>query len=258
MKKLLIALVLLALPAFASASIDTNLYYGIKNKPEVQELQEFLIDKGFLTGQATGNFYSLTLKAVKSYQDSVNISHTGFVGVLTRKSINDTLLANLDDSDKDSVAETGTTPPTPVAQNTTNDVVTQLQAQNTLLQQQLQATQQLQQTTQQIVQNTTIVTAPPPPPPLEKNPELIVANTSNAPLTVSKPYFHFTAQVYKCGENLLMISDRDTTKQYFHINPGATTVEGDYWPSGGAGEVHLTFTCDTGLNQNMTFTVLPN
>ena len=47
MKKLIISLVLLFAPMIAFASIDTNLYYGIQNKPAVQELQEFLIDKGF-------------------------------------------------------------------------------------------------------------------------------------------------------------------------------------------------------------------
>lgn len=110
MKKLIVALSLLFVPLFASASIDANLYYGINNKAEVTELQEFLIDKGFLTGTATGNFYSLTLKAVKAYQASVNLPKSGYVGTLTRKSINDTLLADLSDYDNEAVAETGSVP----------------------------------------------------------------------------------------------------------------------------------------------------
>lgn len=112
MKKIIIALALLFVPLIASASIDMNLYYGIHNKPEVQELQEFLIDKGFLTGQATGNFYSLTLKAVKTYQESVGIPKTGYVGTLTRKSINDTLTADLQDSNNEALQETGSVPQT--------------------------------------------------------------------------------------------------------------------------------------------------
>lgn len=94
----------------ANASIDTNLYYGVKNKAEVQELQEFLIDGGFFTGNATGNFYSLTLKAVKAYQTSAGLPKTGYVGVLTRKAINDQLAADLQASDDQAIADTGSVP----------------------------------------------------------------------------------------------------------------------------------------------------
>lgn len=110
MKKLIIVLSLLFIPFFASASIDTNLFYGIQNKSEVIELQEFLSDKGFLNHASTGSFYSLTLSAVKKYQASMGINQTGYVGVLTRKSINDELALNLTDSNKESVAETGSIP----------------------------------------------------------------------------------------------------------------------------------------------------
>ncbi len=110
MKKIIIALSLLFLPLFASASIDANLYYGVHNKPEVTELQEFLISKNLLTGNATGNFYSLTLAAVKQYQASMGISKTGYVGTLTRKAINDELAAQLSDSNQESIDETGSLP----------------------------------------------------------------------------------------------------------------------------------------------------
>ena len=66
MKKYL--LIALLIPNIISASIDANLRYG-----------------------ATGNFYSLTLKAVKEYQKSVSITPTGFVGPLTRAKINQEL-----------------------------------------------------------------------------------------------------------------------------------------------------------------------
>lgn len=91
MKKIIIFLSLLFVPVFVSATIDQNLYYGIKQNNEVKELQQFLIGKGFLTGSATGNFYSLTFSAVKKYQASKNINTTGYVGPLTRQAINNDL-----------------------------------------------------------------------------------------------------------------------------------------------------------------------
>ncbi len=75
-------------PIFVLASIDQNLYYGLKLSNGVKELQQFLIGKGFLTGNVTGNFYSLTLNAVKNYQASKKINNTGYVGPLTRQAIN--------------------------------------------------------------------------------------------------------------------------------------------------------------------------
>lgn len=167
MKKLIIALSLLFIPFLVSASIDTNLYYGLHNNAEVKELQEFLIDKGLLIGPATGNFYTLTLKAVKNYQTSVSLPKSGYVGTLTRNSINQELGVNLFDSNQEATIETGTTPPMIKSQKTSNnDVVSGIQSQIALLQQQLdtlnnqnQATPQVQQNTQQIVQSQPINSA---------------------------------------------------------------------------------------------------
>jgi len=182
MKKLILAfLVLLFIPLVAGASIDTNLYYGLRNNSDVRELQELLIDKGFLTGSATGNFLSLTLKAVKQYQASEGIIQTGYVGTLTRTAINNDLATQLSASNAEATTETGTTPPAPAPQATTNDVVRSLQDQIALLLQQVQAMQaqqisvqqlqqtvqqqaetinQIQQNTQQIAQNTNPVCTP--------------------------------------------------------------------------------------------------
>ena len=89
MRKTIIFLLVLALliPGFVFATINQNLYYGLTGNSGVTELQEFLISKGFLTGRATGNFYSLTLSAVKQYQTSKQINPTGYVGSLTRQAI---------------------------------------------------------------------------------------------------------------------------------------------------------------------------
>ncbi len=84
-------------PISVFASIDTNLKYGMKGQAVI-ELQEFLIDKGFLTGTATGNFYTLTLKAVKRYQKENKISQTGYVGLDTRNLINKEIADNTADS----------------------------------------------------------------------------------------------------------------------------------------------------------------
>lgn len=99
MKKIIILFTLLFLPLFfplnVSASINHNLYYGLTNNQEVKELQQFLIDKAIYTGRATGNFFSLTLAAVKKYQKSIGLNGTGFVGSLTRTSINKELASKL-------------------------------------------------------------------------------------------------------------------------------------------------------------------
>jgi peptidoglycan hydrolase-like protein with peptidoglycan-binding domain len=115
MKKIIaLSLVLLALPMVAFASLDTNLYYGVKNQSQVRELQEFLIDKGLLSSEATGNFYSLTLKAVKKYQEAQGLPQTGYVGTMTRGAINQELAALLVDTE----AELAQEPVVEVAQPT--------------------------------------------------------------------------------------------------------------------------------------------
>ncbi|HCC06062.1 TPA: hypothetical protein DEP94_01730 [Candidatus Nomurabacteria bacterium] len=103
-----VSVLFLGLITSASASIDKNLKYGQRDK-EVTELQEFLIDGGFLKGLPTAFFGLLTLKAVKSYQKSVDISPTGYVGILTRQKINDSILSDLASSTQAEIQETGTT-----------------------------------------------------------------------------------------------------------------------------------------------------
>lgn len=77
-------------PGISFASIDANLKYGSRGQG-VTELQDFLIKKGFLTTQATGNFFSLTKKAVIAYQESLGLPNTGYVGTMTRSVINNEL-----------------------------------------------------------------------------------------------------------------------------------------------------------------------
>jgi len=184
MKKIILLsiLSLLVVPFFANASLNTNLYYGLQQNSDVKQLQEFLIDKSFLNHEPTGNFFSLTLNAVKAYQKKQGIIQTGYVGILTRTAINSDLETQLQPSNSESTTETGTIPPAPVQQKTTNDVVKSLQYQINLLIQQLAllqsqqtTTQQLQQTVQQqsqtIQQQTETITQ------IQQNTQQIVQNT---------------------------------------------------------------------------------
>ena len=141
----LLAISAMALPTITAASIDTNLKYGARGT-EVSELQEFLIDKGFLSGAPTGNFFSLTLKAVIAYQTSVSLPATGFVGPMTRNAINQELVGNT--SEQAEVTETGTT--TPAIAESPLDL---LKKQVALLMQQIQVLQGQATTQNQILQN---------------------------------------------------------------------------------------------------------
>jgi peptidoglycan hydrolase-like protein with peptidoglycan-binding domain len=111
-----VSLVTLGLTSTTFASIDKNLKYGQRDK-EVTELQEFLIDKGLLKTTPSNFFGLLTLRAVRSYQASVGVSSTGYVGVLTRQKINDELAVELASSTQAEIQETGTT--TKITYNTT-------------------------------------------------------------------------------------------------------------------------------------------
>lgn len=155
----------LLLPLLANATIDTNLKYG-SNGSQVTELQEFLIDKGFLTSSATGNFYSLTKKAVIAYQLSVGLPNTGYVGPMTRAQIN----TELSEDTTAEVNETGGVT-APVVTDTNAILKTQLDALllqvSNLIAEQKKTTEQASQTTQavnQVVQNTTPVFGATPSP----------------------------------------------------------------------------------------------
>lgn len=125
----LVFLSLLFFPLSSFASLDANLYYGLSNNNNVSQLQNFLISKGFLASSATGNFYSLTLNAVKKYQASQNISQTGYVGILTRSAINNDLAGQLQQNNAPATALPAITP----LAISTNNLIPSLQAQIALL-----------------------------------------------------------------------------------------------------------------------------
>lgn len=88
MKKTVIAFVFatLLLPSVSSAAVfNKNLYYGIQKSSDVSALQEFLTENGNYSGPITGNFFSLTLAAVKRFQVANNIKPvSGYFGILSR------------------------------------------------------------------------------------------------------------------------------------------------------------------------------
>lgn len=108
MKKALFVLAFAALvsPSFAHAAFTSDLKYG-STGAKVYELQEFLTAQGVYTGPITGNFYSLTLAAVKAFQAANNVSPvSGYFGPLTRGVANDLLAADLEASNEEAAAQT--------------------------------------------------------------------------------------------------------------------------------------------------------
>lgn len=65
-----------------------NLYFGLRNNPNVTRLQTALKREKVYSGPITGNFLRLTLVGVKNFQYKYAIPTTGFVGPLTRAKLN--------------------------------------------------------------------------------------------------------------------------------------------------------------------------
>ncbi|HEY4496928.1 MAG TPA: peptidoglycan-binding protein [Candidatus Paceibacterota bacterium] len=73
----------------AVIEFNRNLYYGLENDGDVVRLQDTLIKKGFLKeGLNTGNYFGLTLDAVRMYQRFNGILPTGYFGPITREKLN--------------------------------------------------------------------------------------------------------------------------------------------------------------------------
>ena len=70
-------------------SFTGNLHYGLQNNVQVTQLQEFLTTQGLYSGPITGNFYSLTLSAVKKFQTQQGIiPASGYFGPITIATVN--------------------------------------------------------------------------------------------------------------------------------------------------------------------------
>lgn len=65
-----------------------DLFYGLENNPEVRELQSVLKSLKLFKGKITGNYYNLTVKAVKAFQKKYKLKQTGGVNKETRVKLN--------------------------------------------------------------------------------------------------------------------------------------------------------------------------
>lgn len=168
MKKIIFATTLLFAPIFAFAvtlnisgpegnlvktietgqqnSFMTDLAYGMTGSVEVMKLQEFLADEGLYSGPITGNFFSLTMKAVKAFQYREGIAPAaGYFGPKTRARASALLGMQTSASNQQVAIETAQTAAQPAAVSSANSAQTQLDAllkQILLLQQQLAAQKQ--------------------------------------------------------------------------------------------------------------------
>lgn len=204
MKKYLV-ISLLLFPLFSSASFSKDLYYGVRGDAEVQALQEFLTEQNLYTGPITGNFFSLTLQAVKALQARESITPTsGYFGSLTRAKVNNILVSQGVFGSTAIINESGTliTTPAIIPPKGNEDIIAKLneqlqslvaqlnqlqanqraiEAQQTILTQQNQSLQNIRQeqqtqtaALQQIKANTTPAPTPPAPlPPAPPSPTVL-------------------------------------------------------------------------------------
>lgn len=148
MKKLWVVLCAMILamafapPSFVFASFDRDLFYGLRSDPDVEELQEFLTSQGVYSGPITGNFFSLTLAAVKKFQATNGIlPSAGYFGPKTRLYVNGTLAKEISEQLSQGEQEVGSVA---LSENLSalqaepkDNAVTLLQKQIQLLQQQI-------------------------------------------------------------------------------------------------------------------------
>lgn len=90
MVKKFLVLLLILLPLTASAQFSRDLYFGMRNNVDVVRLQEFLRGQGFFTYPgSTGNYFTVTLDAVRKFQKAHGISPIGgYFGPQSRAAAN--------------------------------------------------------------------------------------------------------------------------------------------------------------------------
>lgn len=103
-------LAILLIPSLSFASFDVSLKYGSRGDA-VSELQDFLTDQNIYTGKIDGKFGLGTVKAVKAFQSTNNLSADGYFGKGSRAVASSILAAELKTSDDAEMAETGTVTP---------------------------------------------------------------------------------------------------------------------------------------------------
>ena len=141
---LVFALIFLA-PFFVLAEgFDRDLQFGMQNNSDVIKLQELLTDEGLYSGPISGNFFSLTLKAVKKFQTREGIKPaSGYFGLKTRTRAN-TILAISVSASKDEISIKSIVSPVPVVstmpvkiENNESNAISSIMDQVVVLQKQL-------------------------------------------------------------------------------------------------------------------------
>lgn len=72
----------------ASFRFQNPLYYGMQNNEDVKKLQEILLKEGLFNNPVSGNYFSLTVSAVKKFQSKYGLEPLGNVGPATREKLN--------------------------------------------------------------------------------------------------------------------------------------------------------------------------
>ena len=90
MKNAILILALISLPLSVWADFTRDLYFGMRKNPDVIKLQEFLRSQGHFTyPQSTGNYFQITLDAVKKFQKAQGLSPVGgYFGPQSRAAAN--------------------------------------------------------------------------------------------------------------------------------------------------------------------------
>ena len=79
-----------------SSVFKNDLYFGMRNNSDVSDLQEFLTDQGYYAGPVSGNFFLLTVQAVKKFQSANGINPTGYFGPKSRVAANEKISKMID------------------------------------------------------------------------------------------------------------------------------------------------------------------
>ncbi|OHA18808.1 MAG: hypothetical protein A2664_04865 [Candidatus Taylorbacteria bacterium RIFCSPHIGHO2_01_FULL_46_22b] len=79
----------------ADFSFERNLSWGMQDSDQVRQLQEFLTEQEVYSGPINGNFYSLTYRGVRAFQQKYDINPvSGYFGPMSRTQANALLVAN--------------------------------------------------------------------------------------------------------------------------------------------------------------------
>ncbi len=125
-----LVVVLFLIPSISSAYFESSLKYGSKGNA-VSDLQDFLIDQGYLVGVADGKFGLKTFRSVRAFQSANDLSVDGYFGKASRTKAELILEDELKYSDAAEQIETGsisspfveTTPLPVIIQNSGQSII---------------------------------------------------------------------------------------------------------------------------------------